>query len=115
MILDTVHAEDRPIIRNVVAVIEVIKPEKILTAWEVQLGKGCYIVTAFIRDDTDCEFSTRELESIHDVNPLRVLSASVSRQNAKLSIKVRISDRDTPLMLTETQIVQVCKRSRWLK
>lgn len=115
MILDTVHVEDRPIIRNVVAAIEVIKPEKILTAWEVQLNKGCYIVNAFVRDDTDCEFSTRELETIHDVSPLRIQSVSVSRQNNKLSIKVRISDRDTPLILTETQIVHVRKRSKWMK
>ena len=113
--LDNVHVEDRVIIRNVVAAIEALKLEKILLSWTVDVAQGCYAVNAYIADNTDCEFSKAELDTIHDVNPLRVLSASVARVGGKLKLKVRVSDRNEPLMLTETQVLAVRKRARWAK
>lgn len=112
-VLDNVHVEDRVIVRNVVAAIEALKVEKILLSWTVDTGPGAYVVNAYINDSVDCEFSRSELDTVHDVNPLRVLSASVARIGGKLRLKVRISDRNEPLMLTETQIVAVRKRARW--
>ena len=113
-VLDNVHAEDRVIIRNVVAAIEALKLEKILLSWTVDaVQQGCYAVNAYIADGVDCEFSKAELDTIHDVNPLRVLSASVARVGGKLKLKVRVSDRNEPLMLTETQVLAVRKRARW--
>ncbi len=112
-VLDNVHAEDRVIVRNVVAAIEALKLEKILLSWTVDAAQGAYTVNAYINDAVDCEFSRAELDTIHDVNPLRVLSASVARTGGKLRLRVRVSDRNEPLMLTETQIVSVRKRARW--
>lgn len=114
-VLDNVHAEDQIVVRNVVAAIEALKLEKILLSWTVDAGHGCYTVNAFINDTADCEFSKAELDTIHDVNPLRVLSASVARTGGKMRIKVRISDRNEPLMLTETQVLVVRKKARWAK
>ena len=111
--LDNVHVEDRIIVRNVAAAIEALKAEKVLHSWNVETGPGCYVVNAFINDGVDWEFSKAELETVHDVNPCRVLSVSVGAIAGKLRIKVRISDRNEPLMLTETQIVTVRKRARW--
>jgi hypothetical protein len=113
VILDNVHAEDQVIVRNVVAAIESLKIEKILLSWAVDTNKGYYVVNAFINDTADCEFSKAELDTIHDVNPLRVMGAAVSRINGKMRIKVKISDRDEPLMLTETQVLVVRKKARW--
>ena len=119
MLLDNVHPEDRIIVKNVVAAIESLKPEKILLSWTVDThtlpssSSTSYIVNAYINDTDDCEFSRAELDTIHDVNPLRVISASVARSAGKLRLKVRVSDRNEPLMLTETQILSVRKRSRW--
>ena len=113
VVLDNVHVEDRIIIRNVVAAIEALKLEKILLSWTVDVAQGCYAVNAYIADNVDCEFSKAELDTIHDVNPLRVLSACVARVGGKLKLKVRVSDRNEPLMLTETQVVAVRKRARW--
>jgi len=112
-VLDNVHAEDRVVVRNVVAAIEALKTEKILLSWTADTGPGGYVVNAYINDSADCEFSRAELDTIHDVNPLRVLSASVARIGGKLRLKVRISDRNEPLMLTETQVLTVRKRARW--
>jgi hypothetical protein len=111
--LEGVHEEDRPIVRNVVAVIEVLKKQKLFTSWTCHVGAGFYMVTAHI-DDVEFEFSARELETLHEVSPLRVLSVSIHRQGARCSLKVRVSDRNQPLMLTETQVLHVRKRSRWM-
>jgi hypothetical protein len=113
VILDNVHAEDQVIIRNVVAVIELLKIEKILLSWAVDTNQGYYTISAFINDTSDCEFSKAELDTIHDVNPLRVISAAVSRISGKMRIKVKVSDRNEPLMLTDTQVVVVRKKARW--
>ena len=111
--MDNVHAEDRIIVRNVAAAIEALKAEKVLSKWTVETGPGCYSVNAFIYVGVDWEFSKAVLESVHDVNPCRVLSVAVGSVAGKPRIKVRISDRNEPLMLTETQIVTVRKRARW--
>jgi hypothetical protein len=113
VVLDNVHAEDQIIVRNVVAAIESLKLEKILLSWAVDSNQGYYIVNAFIKDTEDCEFSKSELDTIHDVNPLRVISASVARTGGKMKIRVKISDRNEPLMLTETQVLVVRKKARW--
>jgi hypothetical protein len=111
--LDRVHQEDRVIIKNVVAAIEAMKKGKLFTSWTYDVGSGCYIVTAHITE-ADCEFSSRELEMLHDVNPLRVMCVSIQRMAGKNSLRVKVSDRDQPLMLTDTQVVHVRKKSRWL-
>ena len=113
VVLDNVHTEDRVIIRNVVAAIEALKLEKILLSWTVDVTQGGYAVNAYINDSVDCEISKAELDTIHDVNPLRVIGASVARVGGKLRVKVRVSDRNEPLMLTETQVLSVRKRARW--
>jgi hypothetical protein len=115
--LDNVHMEDRIIIRNVVAAIEALKEEKILRSWTVENvpNQNAYIVNAYINDTADCEFSRAELDTIHDVNPLRVMAASVARVGSKMRLKVKVSDRNEPLMLTETQVLTVRKRSRWAR
>jgi hypothetical protein len=115
VVMDNVHAEDQIIVRNVVAAIEALKLEKILMSWTVDTNPGFYVVNAFINDSADCEFSKTELDTIHDVNPLRVISASLARTGGKMRIKVRISDRNEPLMLTETQVLVVRKKARWAK
>jgi len=110
--LDGVHEEDRPIVRNVVAVLQVIKKDPLFTTWTCHVAKGCYIVTAYI-DDVDCEFTARELQTLHDVNPLRVTSVAIQRVGTRLSLKVRVSDRNEPIIITETEVVRVRKRSRF--
>ena len=111
--LEGVHEEDRPVVRNVIAALELIKKAKLFTSWTCIVGKGHYTVTAFLADG-DWELGTRELDTLYEVNPLRVLSVSVQSQNGRPSLRIRISDKNEPLMLTETQLVHVRKRSRWL-
>jgi hypothetical protein len=111
--IEGVHEEDKPIVRNVIAVIEAFKKTKTFSSWSCNVAKGQYIVTAFLAEG-DWEIGSREMDAIYEVNPLRVLSVSVQNQGQRASLKVRISDRNEPIMLTETQLVHVRKRSRWL-
>lgn len=113
MSLESVHEEDRTIVRNVVAAIQAMKKERILTSWTVAVDGPRYVVTAFVADGIDYEFSCRELELIHDVSPLRVLSVNTGRYSGKHVIRVLVSNKDQPLMLTEIQVLHVRKRSRW--
>ena len=115
VVLDNVHVEDRIIVDNVVAAIQALKVEKILLSWTVDTGPGCYVVNAYINDAADCEFSKAELETIHDVNPLRVLSAGVARSAGRLKLKVKVADRNEPLIFNEIQLVSIRKRSRFAK
>lgn len=113
--MDNVHPEDRTIVRNVVSVIEALKADQILSSWNVDKvpSQHAYLLNALVKDGADCEFSKAELDTIHDVNPLRILSASVARVAGQMRVRVKISDRDEPLMLTETLVQSVRKRSRW--
>lgn len=77
------------------------------------MAKGHYMVTAYVGEG-DWELGARELEAIHEVNPLRVVSVSVQCLGGRAAVRVRVSDRNEPLMMTETQIVHLRKRSRWM-
>lgn len=112
--LDGVHQEDRPIVRNAVAAIQCLKKEKVLSSWTIGTEGGCYVVTAFLLDNVECEFSVRELEIIHDISPLRVRSVSMGKIGTRVVLKVRISTRDEPVTLEETSLVHVRKRTRWM-
>lgn len=114
--LDGVHEEDRPLVRNAVLALQSLKKEKILSSWHLSTEPGgiSYVLTAFLVDSIDCEFSAQELNVLHDISPLRIRCASVGRLGGKVVIRVRISHRDEPLTLTDTQIVTIRKRTRWM-
>lgn len=111
--LEGVLEEDRPIVRNVIAALEAVKRNKLFTSWTCTVGQGYYLVTAYMAEG-DWELGARELDTVYEVNPCRVVSVSVANQAQRAAVKVKVSDRNQPLMLTETQLVHVRKRSRWL-
>ena len=115
MHLDGVHEEDKVIVRNAITALQSIKKDKVLSSWNLNVDSAnkCYVITAFLAD-IDCEFSTRELEILHDISPLRITSVSIGKMGPSVVIRVRVSHRDVPLVITETQIVHVRKRTRWL-
>jgi len=78
------------------------------------VGRGHYLVTAYLTEG-DWELGTRELDTLYEVNPLRVLSVAIQSQGHRQSLRIRISDRNEPLMMTETQLVHIRKRSRWVQ
>lgn len=110
--LDGVHDEDKPIVKNVIAVVEQLK-DKMFKSWSCSVAKGYYVLTVYFHDG-DWELSSRELDTIYEVNPLRVTSVCLQSLGQKITLRVKISDRNEPIMLTDTQLVYVRKRSRWV-
>jgi hypothetical protein len=113
MILDGCHDEDKIIIENIIRVIEHLKEEKIFTSWKFDAKDGTYILTAYINDSTDFELLNSDLNTIQEVNPLRIIAVSTTRVDNKMAIRVRVSDRNEPIILSETQLVTLRKRARF--
>ena len=102
--------------RNMVVGIQALKKERVFVSWAVAVdedGAG-YLVTAHVADGVDVEFGSKELDVLHDISPLRVLSVSAGRVGGRFVVNARISSRSAPLTMTETQIVHVRKRTRWM-
>jgi hypothetical protein len=114
MNLDAVHDEDKVIVRNVISAIQSLKKDRFWSSWTVVVASGCYVVNAFPMENVDFELGSREIDMLHDISPLRVIAVSIGRQGGKVLLRVRVSDKDTPLMLTETQVFHVRKRTRWM-
>jgi hypothetical protein len=112
--LEGVHEEDRPIVRNVISALGIIKKAKLFSSWTCKVVKRYYVITAYFVEG-EWEVGTKELDILYDVNPLRVLNVSIQFINQKTALIIKIADRDEPLMLTETELIHVRKRSRWMK
>jgi hypothetical protein len=114
MSLDCVHAEDQVIIKNVVKVIESLKKSKVFTSWSIEPPKnGYYMLYAYINEAVDYDISRAELDLITMVNPLRIVNSGVSRSNGKTKVAIKISDRNEPVLIVETEFVSLRKRMRF--
>ena len=113
-LIEDVFEEDVNILKNCVHVLEKIKPDKMFSSWSYTKSNppGFYIITSYF-GDKDFEFSVRELDTIHEVNPLRVIAVVVCRHGGVNSVQIKISDKNQPIVLTETQITHIRKRARW--
>lgn len=115
--LEEVFEEDQTIVNNCIHVLEKIKPDKVFSTWTCTKSNpsGFYIVTAYMNSDRDYEFTLRELDAVQEVNPVRVVSVSVCRQASVNSVQIKISDKNQPIILTETQVTCIRKRARWAR
>ena len=115
MILDGCHEEDKIIIENIIRVIEHLKKQNIFTSWKFdsKTKEGIYILTAYIDETVDFELLNTDLNTICEVNPLRIIGVSTARVDNKMALRVRVSDRNEPIILNDTQIVTLRKRSRF--
>ena len=112
--MPAVHAEDRVIVRNVLYAGKVALEENArLDNWSVQVADKHYVVDMYLPPDGDCVISLRDMQAIADVSPLRVTSVSVRRvAGATFSLRVLVSNRDQPVVLTETEVVRIRKRKK---
>lgn len=114
--MNNVFEEDRTLVQNCIHILENIKPDKIFTTWaclKSTAPPGFYLVTSYLGTNCDFEFSTRELETVYDVNPARVVAVVTGRQDNVSYVQIKISDKNQPIVLNDTQIINVRKRSRW--
>ena len=114
--LPNVHAEDRVVVRNVLYAAQAcLQGENKLENWAVTLHDKHYVVNMYLSGGSDFDVNLRDMQLIADVNPLRVVSVNLSRVgSAAVALRVVVSNRDQPVVITETEVVRLRKRRRFL-
>ncbi len=112
--LPNVHAEDRVVVRNVLYAAQAcLQGDNQLDNWAVTLNDKHYIVNMYLSNEGDFDVNLRDMQLIADVSPLRVVSVHLSKVGAAaVALRVVVSNKDQPVMLTETEVVRVRKRRR---
>jgi hypothetical protein len=116
-VLDGVHEEDRPTVRNVIYVMHALK---LCLSWSVTPKNQGYEVTGSIdaRPATVTDIELRDMELIRKVDPLRVTSVAtrvLGGSSPTLSLTVFILRKSEPVVLEEQEIVHIQrKRKFWL-
>lgn len=110
--LDAVKAEDRPMVRDVLRVLQGLK---ICSAFTVNLATRGYEVIGWFHTDRDVDVNFEDVELVHQVNPLRVrvMGYRVHSGVVKVCLRVRIISLSEPCMMSESILFTVRKRSRW--
>eukprot|EP00961_Rhodomonas_salina_P224555 3035774-Rhodomonas_salina.2 len=106
--LPNVHAEDRVIVRNVLYAAQAcLQGELQLDNWAITVTDKHYVINIYLSTNNDFDVNVRDMQTIMDVNPLRVASVNVSKQgSAPPSLRVCVSNRDQPITLIETDVVR---------
>lgn len=113
--LSEVSHDDQNMVRDVCAVMSVIRKELILTNFKITMSGQFYIITAdFPKTALPLELGKAEMDTITDVNPLRVTCVSLVCDVNNVTLKVRVSSVLHPITVTDTSIVRVVKKRRWL-
>ena len=113
--LDDVKAEDRNLVLDVISLISAMQhPKKLCKDWTVKALSAKYEITACI--DTkggEWEVFFDDLNAIQSLDPPRInLSIKCSGQTA--TVRVLVLARSERCMKTETDVIRVRKRTRWL-
>jgi hypothetical protein len=115
--LAAVATGDQELVRNVCAVLASVfragarpPPESISVSSN---GRIYIVVAAFAPGAAVLEVAKADLDTVCDVNPLRVVSASVLHDGERPPVKVRVCGFDHPVTVTDTHIVRVVRKRRW--
>ena len=118
--LDDVRTEDRGLVKDVIAMLEAMQqPSLLCKGWSVKpgvspAGAHFYEVSAFIQaKNGEWEVFSDDLDLLRSVDYLRVGPVSVKVTGASAQIRARVLSRAERVMITESDIIRVRKRSRW--
>jgi hypothetical protein len=107
---------DQPLVKDVCAVLGAMFRGVAGVAVEnltVSCHGAVYYVLASFRKGSVLEVAKSDLDTIADVNPLRVSACSVLCDGDCVSIKVRVGSFDHPVTVTDVELVRVIKKRRW--
>ena len=112
--LDEVKAEDRALVRDVIAVLSAIQhPNTVIKGWVVNPKPKFYEVLGTIDPKTEeCEISHGDMELLRQLDTHRV-SPSVRISGPSRHVAVRVMRKSERVMVTEYDIIRVQKRARW--
>lgn len=111
--LSNVAHDDQTIIKDVCAVLAALKRTLRIKEISVTAAGDIYNVTATISGSTAVEIAKSDMDTIVDINPLRVTGVSVVTGEDSPLLKVRVCSLMHPVTITDTQIVKVVKKRRW--
>ena len=115
--LSHVSVDDQTLVRDVCAVLAVMRKDLHISNIEITASGQSYVITASFPFESAVEISKAELDTLMDVNPLRVVSASVlcggGPARVPAQIRLRVCSMDYPISVTDTSIVKVVKKRRW--
>ena len=114
-VLDGVHDEDRPNVRNVIYVMHALK---LCLSWSVTPKNQGYEVTGSIdtRPATVTDIELRDMELIRKVDPLRVTSVAtrvLGGSSPILSLTVFILRKTEPVIMEEQEIVHIQRKRKF--
>lgn len=110
--LDAVKLEDRPMVLDVLRVMQGLK---YCSAFNVNLAARGYEVLGWIHTDRDLDVKTEDLDLVQQVNPLRVrvMGFRVHAAGVSPCIRVRIISLSEPCMMNDSILFTVRKRARF--
>ena len=111
--LDDVKAEDRGLVRDVIAVLSAMQhPNTVIKGWVVNPKTTHYEVLGTIcLKAGECEISHGDMDLLRQLDSHRVSSSvRISPQSAQVA--VRVARKSERVMVTEYDIIRVQKRSR---
>ena len=114
--MSNVLASDHHLVRDVCAVLATLyrkSGKQTLERIPVTSSGQIYFVVATFAKGAVTEICKSDLDTLADVNPLRVTAASVLHDGECLHVKVRVCSFDHPVTVTDAELVRVVKKRRW--
>lgn len=112
--LSSVAVDDQCLIKDVCAVVAAIREDLVVTDFRISVSGQIYHIVAEFPKGGVVELTKAEMETITDVNPLRVTSVSALFDGSQMCLKVRVCSMDHPITITETALVRVVKKRKWI-
>jgi hypothetical protein len=120
-LLADVHPDDKVIILNVFAIIDTLRPYKLVRAYKIINTKKGYDVVGQLCDSSDTVkntndviISVQDLDMIVNMNPARIASCVIQiPANAPPKLIVRVLRSDQAIVYNDVQISHVIKKARW--
>lgn len=110
--LSAVAVLDQALVKDVCAVLRSIAPSDFEDLSVSSSGKMYSVVGSFPKGHA-VELAKTDLDTLCDVNPLRVVSSSVLYDGERARIRVKVCSTDHPITVTDAHIVKVVKKRRW--
>lgn len=114
--LSAVAAGDQVLVKDVCAVLASVFRAGANAAFEhitVTSNGKVYLVVAAFPKGAVVEVAKTDLDTVCDVNPLRVVAASVLHDGERPHVKVKVCGFDHPVTVTDTHLVRVVRKRRW--
>jgi hypothetical protein len=114
--LEEVQVEDRPLVKDVIAVLSAMQhPNTVIRGWVVTIPKATRFYEVLGSLDLkagECEVTLEDMELLKQLDLYRV-APSLRITAAAAHLVVRVTRRSERVMVSEHSIVRVQKRARW--